>query len=470
MHATEASGWSERPGAGHGVRLSRAPDDGRTIGRGAEAHPVIACPYCRADRHDVTMTSLPAGYRNVDVPESRHLEMISVDSWAFPSTASDEQLAALPVSVTWDRARGVETSDCELVAFHGSYPYGRFPVPGSRTPVSGLTWVGVHPAHRRRGLLRSMITDHFTRSLERGESISALFAAEPAIYGRFGYGLAAVDLRMKIPRGAKLRDVPGADALRVRLERLGDRHGALMQAVHSRVDRPGWVSRHTPQQLAAYVTDPEYWRDGAESMRIAVVCEDGTDATARGYALFRRKSSWQDAGPRGSVWVKEAVAQDAATSRALWGVLLDLDLMASVEVWLLATDDPLWHLLVDTRDALPRISDNLWLRLLDVPTALAARRYSTAVDVVIEVRDERLPANAGRWRLVGGPDGADVSRAGTEADLALDVRDLGAAYLGGVSLAGLASAGLVTERTPGALRAAGTAFGWPVAPVCSWIW
>jgi len=417
------------------------------------------------------MTSHPAGYRTIDVPESRHLEMLAVDTWAFPSSASDEQLAALPVSLTWDRARGVETSDGELVAFHGSYPYGDFPVPGARTAVSGLTWVAVHPAHRRRGLLRSMIMDHFERSLDRGEAISALFASEPAIYGRFGYGLAAVDVRMKISRGAALRDVPGADQLRVRLERLDpDRHGPLMKRVHSRIDRPGWVTRHTAEQLAAYVADPDYWREGAESMRIAVVSVDGTDATALGYALFRRKNSWQDAGPRGSVWVKEAVAQDAATSRALWGVLLDLDLMATVDTWLLATDDPLMHLLVDVRAAVPRISDNLWIRLLDVPTALAARRYPTPVDLVIEVRDERLPANAGRWHLVGGPDGADATRVAREPHLSLDVRELGSAYLGGISLSGLAAAGLVTEHAPGSLLAASTAFGWPVAPVCSWIW
>ena len=417
------------------------------------------------------MTSLPAGYRATDVPQSRHLEMLGVDTWAFPSSVSDEQLLSLPVSVPWDRMRGVETDDGELVAIHGSYPYGDFPVPGARTAVSGLTWVGVHPAHRRRGLLRAMITDHFARSLDRGEAVSALFAAEPAIYGRFEYGLAAFDVRLKIPRGAALRDVPGADELRVRLERLDpERHGPLMATVHSRIDRPGWVSRHTPEQHAAYLVDPEYWRDGAESMRIAVVSADGTDATALGYALFRRKNSWQPAGPRGGVWVKEAVAQDAATARALWGVLLDLDLMESVETWLLATDDPLLHLLQDVRAALPRISDNLWIRLLDVPAALAARRYATAVDVVIEVHDARLPANAARWHLVGGPEGAEATAATDAPHLSLDVRELGAAYLGGISLAGLAAAGLVTEHVPGSLVAASTAFGWPVAPVCSWIW
>ncbi len=417
------------------------------------------------------MTSLPAGYRTVDLSSERLNDVLVLDTWAFPSSVSEDKLAELPMSLTWDRTHGVETADGELVAVYSSYPYRELPVPGARTAVSGLTWVGVHPAHRRRGLLRSMIESHFAASLERGEAVAALFAAEPAIYGRFGYGMAAVNLNLSVPRGAALRDVPGAEALRVRLERLDpERHGPLMASVHGRVERPGWVTRETPEQQASWLSDPEFFRDGAESLRMAVVTEDGTDATARGYARFRRKDNWQPEGPRGTVLVREAVAQDAATARALWGVLLDLDLMSTVEAGLLATDDPLWFLLVDPRAAKPRITDNLWVRILDVPAALAARRYQAPIDVVLEVTDTLLPANAGRWHLVGGPDGAQVTATDRDADLVLDVRELGSAYLGGVSLASMAAAGLVVEHRPGTLHAAAVGFGWPVAPVCSFIW
>jgi predicted acetyltransferase len=418
------------------------------------------------------MTTLPAPYRTTDIPKTRHSDLIAVDGDVFPTAISDDKLLELPSTISWDRARGVETTDGRLVAMHSSYPYRAFPVPGARTAVSGLTWVGVHPGHRRRGLLTAMIADHFTRSLQRGEAVSVLFAAEPGIYGRFGYGLAATSLHMQVPRGAALRDVPGAERLSVRIERLDpERHGALMRAVHSRIDRPGWVSRETDAQLAAWVSDPEVFRNGLESLRIAIVGDDDTDATARGYALFRRKDDWKNEGPRGTVRVREAAAPDAATARALWGVLLDLDLMGTIEVGLLALDDPLWFLLVDQRAALPRISDNLWVRLLDVPTALAARRYATPTDLFLEVTDRRLPANAGRWHLIGGPDGASVTAAADRTpDLVVDVRELGSLYLGGVSAEALATAGLVDERTPGAARRAAVAFGWPVAPVCSWVW
>ena len=85
------------------------------------------------------------------------------------------------------------------------------------------------------------------------------------------------------------------------------------------------------------------------------------------------------------------------------------------------------------------------MRILDVPAALAARRYAAPVDVVIDVDDPRIPANTGRWRLVGSPDAATCTPTDAPADLALDVQALGAAYLGGTSLAALAAAGEVTE-------------------------
>ncbi|CPU67309.1 Conserved hypothetical protein (GNAT acetyltransferase?) [Mycobacteroides abscessus] len=151
-------------------------------------------------------------------------------------------------------------------------------------------------------------------------------------------------------------------------------------------------------------------------------------------------------------------------------MLTDLDLTHEVTPFMLPVDDVVTSLLVDPRSASPRLADNLWVRVVDVPGALAARRYAADVDVVLHVTDERLPDNAGRWRLRAeafGP--ATAERTDDAADLSLDVRELGATYLGGTSLAALGAAGLVTEHSPGALARTSAALGWPVAPVCSWV-
>ncbi len=421
------------------------------------------------------MAYLPDGYRVVAVPESRKDEFLAVDHLAFAFEPDEATSAIVPDTLEWDRTMAVERPDGRLAAVHSSFDF-RLPVPGGEVECAGLTWVGVRPDERRKGLLTAMIETHFQRSLDRGEAVSALFAAEPAIYGRFGYGLAADDLRLKIPRGARLRDVPGADALTLTLDTV-DRavHTDLVHHVHTAAGRgrPGWITRDTDALRTRAIVDPPAWREGKEPLRIAVVRD--ADGAPRAFALFARKETWADEGPRYPVSVRQAVALDAAAARRLWGFLLDLDLTSHVEVGMLPVDDALTHLLVDPRSALPRVTDNLWTRILDVPAALAARRYAAPVDVVLDVSDRHVAANARRWRLTttatpqGGSFAATVAPTDDAADLALDVRELSAAYLGGRGLASYAAAGLVAEHRDGALASAAVAFGWPLAPVCSWV-
>ncbi|MFC8796721.1 enhanced intracellular survival protein Eis [Promicromonospora sp. NPDC057138] len=431
--------------------------------------------------------ALPAGYRWRTLTQDDQRLVTELDTWAFPTGHAHDDIDAAPSPLTWERAIAIEADGVDgLVALHASYPFTHFPVPGAELPTAGLTWVGVHPQHRRRGLLTAMIDLHLARSAERGEALSALFAAEAPIYGRFGYGHAADDLRVTVPRGAALRDVPGAERHTIRIEVASrEKHGALEDRLHRAagatptglpgINRPGWVTRETEELQASWWADSPIYREGRESRRIMIVELDGEP---RGYVTFRRTLSWEPTGPRGRVDAGEVVALDAAAARALWGALLDLDLTNEVTPFVLPVDDVITHLLVDLRAAGPRTPDNLWVRPVDVAGALAGRRYAADVDVTLAVTDARLPANAGVYRLQAeafGP--ASVERVDPEfesAELSLDVRELGAAYLGGRSLAALAAAGLVTEhsrpgQSGGALARASTAFGWPVAPASSWV-
>ena len=172
----------------------------------------------------------------------------------------------------WDE-RGAEP---RLAAGHSSYAF-TLPVPGgARLPTAGLTWVSVHPGHRRRGLARAMVTAHLHRSAARGEVVSALYAAEMGIYGRYGYGVATRHLQMTLGRAAALREVPGSADLVVELEQASaDRHADLVQRVHAAVDRPGWVTRDTEALRARRCsTGP---RSGAAPSR----CASPSSATPR---------------------------------------------------------------------------------------------------------------------------------------------------------------------------------------------
>jgi predicted acetyltransferase len=415
-----------------------------------------------------TSSSPSQPVRITPLGEDRRDELLDLDQWAFAFSDDIADTATALLGFEWDRTVGAEL-DGQLAGVSSVFSL-QMPVPGGEVPTAGLTWVGVHPQHCRRGVLSAMVRHHLHTVHEAGrEPVSALWAAEAAIYGRFGYGLAAFAMRMTLPRGAGLRSVPGADGLRVRLLKADpDAHTDVVHEVFEAVrrDRPGMMSRRGGLARKA-LSDPPHWREGAESLRLLLVCD--ADDRPRGYALFRRKESWDDAGPAGEVRVREAHAVDAAAARVLWGRLTDLDLMARVRTDMRPVDDGLLHLLTDTRSAQARVFDGLWVRLVDVAEALARRRYSRPVDVVLDVRDPLCPWNARRWRLVGGPDVASCEATSAPADLEMDVEALGAAYLGGPTLTSLAAAGRVTELRAGALASASAALAWPVAPYCGWV-
>lgn len=415
------------------------------------------------------MPTLPPGYTLRPVDDELVPELLAFDRLVFPNGLDDETAARWPYPVPVDRSLAVDAPDGTLAAMHGSYEF-TLNVPGATVPCAGLTWVGVHPAHRRRGLLRAMIDAHLRRSTARGEPVSVLFAAEAAIYGRFGYGSAADDVRISAPRRAPLRPVPGSAELTVRFGSPDAGDTERLDAVHRAAvaGRPGAVTRDSAVLRQLRVFDPSGARHGGEPLRLATVLDH--DGRLRGYALLRRHEAWEPAGPRSTVTVHEIAALDAAAAHRLWSFLLDLDLTWRVDSPRLAVDDPVLQLLVDRRATTPQLSDNLWLRLVDLPAALSARTYRAPLDLVLEVADSLVEQNAGRWRLTVGPTGsAEVTSTAAAADLALDIRELGAAYLGGRSLRALADTGLIDERTAGAVDAATVAFMSPRAPLCDWV-
>lgn len=420
----------------------------------------------------------PEPYRLLPIPADRLDDVLALDLWAFPSGDTIEALRELPSPLSWDRTFGVvrDADDAPLAGFHGAYPLRAYPVPGAEVSCGWLTWVGVHPAHRRRGILRGMIEHHVADCLAHGEAISGLMAAETPIYGRFGYGLASTQVSLTIPRGAALRPVAGSADLDVTLE-VWDAaaHGDLVAGIHrdyarlpQGLGRPGWATRETPEQLTSRNTDAPLHRGGKEALRVLLVRDES--ATAIAYATFRRSSEWQRAGAEGTVHVREAVALTPAAAHRMWSVLLDLDLTSKVQIPNLPVDDPIVSLLVDVRGAVPDYQDNSWIRILDLPAALSQRAYAGDVDVVLEVTDGMLPANAGRWRVRADAWGhAEVTASDDDADIVLDIRELSAAHLGSVTLASLAQAGLIGARTPELLRAASAAWSWPVAAGANWI-
>jgi predicted acetyltransferase len=316
--------------------------------------------------------------------------------------------------------------------------------------------VSVATTHRRRGVLTAMMRRQLEDVRERGWPLAVLTASEPAIYGRFGYGVATFNVNADIDTSrVRLSVPPGTDDVRLRYAVPADVVGAC-EAVYARraAARPGMLVRTRGWERLPLL-DPESDRDGASPLQCVLAERDGRVV---GYARFRVKPDWEPTGPKGVVLLRDAEALDPAAEAALWRFLFDIDLTSTVKVHGRPLDEAWQYLVSDIRRCSLRVRDSLHLRPVEVGAALRARTYQAPVDVVLEVEDSFCPWNAGRWRLSGDVKGASCERTTDAADLALSVRELGAAYLGGVNLTALAAAGRVRVLRLGALAEASVGF------------
>lgn len=331
--------------------------------------------------------------------------------------------------------------DGELVGITGAYGFEVTPPGAKPIATEGVTWVATSVTHRRRGVLRGLFIEQHRGYVAAGVPLSVLTASESGIYGRFGYGAATVDRRVEITRRRAVVRADAPDPGGVRYA-TGERFAELAPDLHARwcAVHPGAVSR-SAAYWRRHLLDRDYARGGASGL-FHLVHPDGfvsyrvADDTAR---------------------VVDHFAVTDAAHAALWRTLLSLDLVETVTART-APDDPLPHLLTDPRQVRTvEAADGMWARLVDVPAALAARRYAVEVDAVLEVRDPFL-GRGGRFRLAAGPDGADCAPTDRAADAHLDVDVLGALYFGGSRLRGYVAAGRAAVADGRLLRRLDIAF------------
>jgi len=374
----------------------------------------------------------------------------------FNPPPSEEFLERLAGTMPHERMHAA-FEDGRVVGGAGAFPY-ELSVPGGSLPCAGVTAVGVHPTHRRRGVLRSMMDAQLRDIYERGEPIAALWASEETIYGRFGYGLAAWAGELTVPHEwdafAEPLELPGTTRF-VTPDEARELFPPIYEAVRRK--RPGMPSR-----------SETWWEDRqlrmseeeANAPKRFVVLE--VDGQPLGYAIYRTHFGFEGGLPGSRLVVREALGATPPATAAIWRFLLDVDWMAVAEVPLAPPDHPLFLLLALPRRARYRMHDSLWVRLVDVGAALLGRAYGAGEPLVLEVHDAVCDWNGGRWKLEGGA----CKPTKAKADLALDVSALGSAYLGAVSFTQLREALRVEELRPGAVERADALFAWRPLPWC----
>ncbi len=375
---------------------------------------------------------------------------------AFAETPNDEDLARHTKMLPRDRFY-VAHDDGRPVATAADFPF-RLTVPGGELSTGGVTWVATLPSHRRQGILTQLMRRELDDLHERGEPLAVLWASEAAIYGRFGYGIGAPTVQMDADQAQfALRGSPSPQG-RARIVDLSSAVEPCMRIYESvRPTVPGFTARSREWWETYRLGDPEHWRGGASPKYVALIELDGTP---QAYAIYRVKQDWEGGVCRSQLKLVESLATSPVAERELWRFVFGIDLIARVQ-GRLDPASPLFLMVVDPRSLRLRMTEGLWLRLVDVEAALAGRSYATDESVVLDVHDSFCEWNSGRWRV-----GAEVSRTGGDAELELDVADLASVYLGGFTFARLAAAERVRELKDGALARADELFRTARSPYC----
>ncbi|MFD6417590.1 GNAT family N-acetyltransferase [Streptomyces sp. NPDC060194] len=321
---------------------------------------------------------------------------------------------------------------------------------GASVDSSAVTNVGVAPTHRRRGLLSRMMAADLAAAKERGDVLSTLIAAEYPIYGRYGFGPATwgTEWEIGVPRTGLDRRRPGPEEKGARVD--------LVDAPELREIGPELFERFRTRQPGAVSRDRRWWELSTGLVRLdahapwvepfQAVYRDPS-GRVQGLAVYRSDGKWGDGKqPANTLTVEQLIAATPAAERALWHFLCSVDWVEKVRTGLRAPDDLLPQLLPDPRAArVVTHADWLWVRVLDVVRALEARTYAAEGTLVLDVADDAGFAH-GRFRLTVGADGRGACEpTSDDADLRLDVAELGALYLGGGSVTRLVALGRVQE-------------------------
>jgi predicted acetyltransferase len=396
------------------------------------------------------------------IPRDRAAEFLVPLGTTFGFTVTPERVERIRTVTDLDTLIGACEGDT-IVGSAGAFAFEMSVPGGVAVETSGLTLVAVLPTHRRQGLLRRMMRSHLDEAHRRGQAMAALYASEGSIYGRFGYGMAALRADIELRRERTALSATGASLDgKGRFRLLTEQQSASeLPPVYERVrrHRPGMLSRSDVWWRVRRIADPDWMRAGRPPLQRVVLEIDGRPMA---YALYRLGAALTSMPAELPLDVVECVGDSPATTRAMWQYLFEVDLAQTFRASFLPADHPLLFQVAEPARLKLQLSDGIWVRLVDVGAALSRRGYGAGEPLVLDVTDEFCPWNHGRWRLAGGI----ATRTEEAADLAMDVATLGAAYLGAFSFSQLAQAGRVSQRTSGALEQADALFRAGLLPWC----
>lgn len=353
------------------------------------------------------------------------------------SSPSPERLAEARGYQTDRRTTGVYDDDLAIPVGTSQSWITPLTLPGLTTlPSWAISSVTVAPTHRRRGIATSMLQAELRTAHALEVPVAILTVSESTIYHRFGFGPATVLAGYEIDTkraGWRGRDVGGRLAF---VDPIAFRATGAEVLDRVRRSRAGEIAKSP--FLADRLTGPLGTNEKKDGYR--VVRYDDADGVCQGFVVFTLEEHDTDFAMH-TLTVQHLASTTDDAYLALWRFVLEHDLVGTVKTYTTGDAEALPLLVSDFRRARQAWrEDHLWVRILDVPRALEARRYEHDGSIVLHV-DDMLGFAAGTWRLTveGGIGTVDV--ASGDADVTLPAAALGSLYLGGIRAHDLALRG-----------------------------
>ena len=384
---------------------------------------------------------------------------LAVESIGFGQDYKPDDDARFLSLMPLDRTVAAFDGD-ELVATLGDFDL-RLTVPGgTQVVMAGTTMVTVQATHTRQGILRSMIKRHLDSAVDRGDPVAGLWASEPGIYGRFGFGLASELHEVKIDTRHlnKPQPAPNVQLAMLPASKIPEVIAPFWSKVAT--SRAGFIDRGEPR-WQDIMSDPDSNRGGASAVRHIVARRAGEVV---GYMAYRQNNKWENGVADGSVSISTLVASDLNAHMSLWAYALNVDLFPNVTFWDGAIDDPLAFEVSNSRAVKRIVGDALYVRILDVEAALAARRYEQDGEIVFMVDDD-MDYASGTYKLSVTNGVAAVEKTSDTPVVTMGIRELGALYLGRACTDLYATTGHITGEAK-AIRGLGQLFMTERAPWC----
>jgi len=309
-------------------------------------------------------------------------------------------------------------------------PMGQF-FGGRSVPMVGIAGVGITPDARGGGIATKLMSETVREARRNGFALSTLYPATVPLYRGVGYARAGARYETRITPHAAATRARELEIVRVESAADVDVRGTYARFAAL---RPGFLDR-----------GPYVWGRSFKPRKGAVETFKAMgDRGCEGYVTIKHQMG--DGGAIASeVFANDFVAITRQGAERLLDLMAGYGSIATAVRWYGAAPDLLTSVLSDRRHEI-KLNEYWMLRVCDVERALTVRGYpQLEASLDLEVADDIIPENAGRFRLRLS-DGRAIVERGGEGTFRIDVRGLAALYSGFHDARTLADLGELTAR------------------------